>query len=95
MSRSFWRVAKAPSLQVHSSLAGAGPAFMLSKIALACDPGLLLWVVALEGPLSPLRTGCASPVLTLLLARPAVHEGRHSTRDLARMVSLPVLEAYA
>ena len=95
MSRSFWRAAKALLLQVQGSLAAREPAFMLSRDCPGFDPNLLLCMAALEGPLSPLRTDCASPALMLLLACPAVHESMHSARDLATMVSLPALTAYA
>ena len=59
-----------------------------------------LWPVTQAGcsawvPLSSLRTDCATPALTLLLACPAVHESMHGTRDLAPMVSLPVLRTFA
>ena len=40
------------------------------EFALACDPSLLPCLAALEGPLFPLRTDCASPALMLLCCLP-------------------------
>lgn len=64
---------------------------LLWLVTQACCPAWLLWRgrCSLSGlTVHPLHSCCS-------VACPAVHESMHSTRDLAAMVSLPVLNAYA